>query len=120
VATSQATTSTSYTDLTTSGPAVTVTISATGHAMVILTAGIDSENSNTLCYMGFAESGTNTASGTDTRSLSMDRTSGPHLSATYFLTGLTSGSTTFTAKYRSNSGTNTCTYADRNIIVITY
>jgi hypothetical protein len=50
----------------------------------------------------------------------MDRTIGPHLSATYFLTSLTSGSTTFTAKYKSGSGTNSCTFADRTIVVIPY
>jgi len=36
-------------------------------------------------------------------------------SATYFVSGLTAGSNTFTAKYR---GTNTCTFANRKIVVI--
>ena len=39
-------------------------------------------------------------------------------SATYLVTGLNSGSNTFTAQYRASSST--CTIAERNIIVTPY
>jgi hypothetical protein len=70
--------------------------------------------------MGFAESDTNTASATDTQSLSSDNTAGPRSSAVYLVTGLSTGSTTFTAKYKSGSGVLSCTFADRGITVIPY
>jgi hypothetical protein len=88
--------------------------------MVTLTAGITTGSSGTLCFMSFAATGGNTVAVSDTRSVSADRTAGPHMSATYFLTGLTAGSTTFTSKYKSGSSGTSCTFVDRNIIVIPY
>jgi hypothetical protein len=118
VATSETTTSTSYTSLTTSGPAVTVSVSAVGTALVTLTVSISNNNDSQSCYMGFGTGDSTTAS--DTTAL---RWTGHHndtlqISATYLVTGLSAGSNTFTAYYRA--GANTCTYANRSIIVIPY
>src|SRR5438552_3482318 len=51
VATSETTTSLTYTDLTTPGPSVTVTIPASGKAVVILTAGIANNTDDTATFM---------------------------------------------------------------------
>ena len=121
VAAVETTTSTSYTDLATVGPAVTVTISATGKALVILTADIGNSVSAAGTYMGTAVSGATTLAASDTTSLSESiAVVGPaiHISATYLFTGLTAGSNTFTAKYRVSTGTGT--WYDRNIIVYPY
>lgn len=120
VATSETTTSASYTDLATSGPAVTVTIGASGTAMVIITAKITAPGSTAITAMSFAVSGASTVSASDAKALLIDRSSENIRSSTVmFLTGLTAGSNTFTAKYRSTLG-NTGTFADRDITVIPF
>jgi hypothetical protein len=118
VATSETiTTSASYADLTTSGPATTVTVSSAGKAVVTVTSYLQNGNSGKSCWMAFAVSGATTVSPTDTQSLAA--LGGPYRhSATYVVTGLTAGSNTFTAKYKAEA--NTCTFADRNIIVTPY
>lgn len=121
VATSQSTTSTSYTDLSTSGPAVTVTVPSSGVVKVTLTASLLA-GTNDYAQMGFAMSGANTASaGASNRVLIVGNSGTPQMqsSATYHITGLNSGSTTFTAKYTGAFGAS-ATFANRQIIVETY
>jgi hypothetical protein len=68
------------------------------------------------CFMSFAGTG---LAAVDARALvSATRNAGdlPKGSATFWVTGLTPGSNTITAKYRVASGT--CTFVDRNIVVI--
>jgi len=114
VATSEATSSTTYTDLTTSGPAVTVTVSST-KALVTVTTRLSGGNGGATCFMGFAVSGSTTVAAADTQSLDQEGSSLiSQKSAIYLVTGLTAGSNTFTAKYKGGSS---CTYANRNIIV---
>jgi hypothetical protein len=108
VATQQQTTSTSYTDLGTVGPAVTLETGAA--AKVTVTAA-----SNTTAFMGFAISGATTRAATDTDALRVDSGSTSRASMTTLVTGLTPGSNTFTAKYRVIGGTGT--WLDRAIIV---
>lgn len=115
VATSQTTTSTSYTDLATAGPAATVTIGANGLALVIITGKLFNSGVNDT-FMGYAVSGANTVAATDTTAQVVNSTPGQRNSTMSLLTGLTPGSTTFTAKYRVAAGTGT--FSDRNIIVI--
>jgi hypothetical protein len=111
VATAQSTSSTTYTDLTTSGPAVTVTTGTS--ALVTVGATVTGDEGN----MSFAVSGASTVAADDTRALvSAINVS---LSRQIVLTGLTAGSNTFTAKYRSLSGVDTPTFANRDISVIT-
>ena len=120
VATSETTTSTTYTDLTTPGPAVTATVSA-GQALVTLTAELSNTNKDKLCSMAFEVSGATTIAVSDAQSLRSHTSVSAAVaqtSATYLVTGLNAGSNTFTAKYKRNS--NTCTFANRNIIVIPY
>jgi hypothetical protein len=120
VATSQTTTSTTYTDLTTVGPSVTVTIPASGNALVTVTGSLTDSASAGQANMGFAISGASTQAATDTRAFVV-KSGGAQLilvqgSATFFLSGLTAGSTTFTAKYRVSAGTGT--FVNRSIIVV--
>ena len=123
VSTSVSTTSTSYTDLSnSSGPFVSVTVPASGTVLVTVTGGIASNYNGEMGYMGFAISGASTASASDARSLrwtGRNETETFQASATFYVTGLTAGTTNFTAKYRTESGgTHNSTFSNRNIIVI--
>ena len=123
VLTSQNTLSITYTDLATSGPAATVTVSS-GSALVTVTGQSGSTATGFSCYMAFAVSGATTVAPSDTQAYSNSVGAAGAVavafqgSSTYLVTGLTAGSNTFTAKYRAGSGT--CTFANRNIIVIPY
>ncbi|HTE68645.1 MAG TPA: hypothetical protein VK942_07800 [Actinomycetes bacterium] len=113
VATSETTASTSFVDLATPGPAITLETGTT--AQVTLTLSMFSSGSFHT-FMGFAVSGASTLAAADIRSLFFVSNTNPHrMSATYLVTGLTAGSNTFTAKYRAGAGTGT--FHDRNIIV---
>ena len=115
VATSQSTTSTSYTDLATSGPAVTVTTGT--KALVILSAKVNGNASGDTAFMSFAVSGATTISAADTIALGSNDTSSarPYQSSFATRVTLTAGSNTFTAKYRAATN---ATFANREIIVI--
>ena len=118
VATSQTTTSTSFTDLATAGPTVTVT---TGTKVLVIVSVYVSANGTPAArsYMDFAISGATTRAASDTTAyLARTDTNGDiwgRASAANLLT-VTAGSNTFTAKYRVSAGTGT--FVDRSIIVI--
>lgn len=117
VSTSQTTTSTSYTDLATTGPAVTVTIGSTGKALVSLYGLMLQSNASQASFMGFAVSGATTVAAADAFALALNAAvagDAIRCGATWLVTGLNSGSTTGTAKYRVTA--NTGTYQDRHII----
>lgn len=118
VATQEATTSTSFTDLTTPGPAVTIDVPASGKVLVTLSAFMWGSGAGVLTSMNLAASGANTHAAADTwggldaesRSAIANSWAGSgHGTAerTFLLTGLAPGSTTFTAKYATSSGTST-------------
>jgi hypothetical protein len=118
IATSQATSSTTYTDLTTPGPAVTVTTGTKALVIVsaYITGGYDSQ-----ARMSFEVSGATTTAVSDNWALGCFGTgafsSGIQVRASRATsTTLTAGSNTFTAKYRTS--TNASTFADREIFVI--
>jgi hypothetical protein len=118
VATGQSTTSDTYTDLTTSGPAVTLTTGT--KVLVIISAEEETSTTSVLAVMDYAVSGATTRSASDTTSLQI-RSPGAgatisRASSASYIT-VTAGSNTFTAKYRkSNSGT--ATFYNRQISVI--
>lgn len=120
-ATSETTVSPTYADLSggATGPAVTVTIGANGVALVDVGCGMSNTVANNGNYMGFAISGATTVAASDTFS-SSNRTAlanfGTYHGRMFLVTGLTPGSTTFTAKYRTEA--NTATVADRRIAVV--
>jgi hypothetical protein len=120
VATSQTTTGTSYTDLATGGPSVTVDTGT--RAMVIVTATIANNTASAYSYMDYAVSGATTRSASDSTAATVRQTgatSGQNqeirLSSASIVT-LTAGRNTFTSKYRVSGGTGT--FINREIIVI--
>lgn len=117
VATSQSTTSTTYTDLATAGPAVTVTTGT--KALVIVGAELFGASANAAAYMGVAISGATNVSATDATALIAYGDSyvvSVGASRAYLFNDLTAGSNTFTAKYRAGSGT--VTFINRQIVVV--
>jgi len=115
VATAQTTTSSSYTDLATSGPAVTATIGANGKALVTVTSLHYNSGANDS-YHSFAVSGASTVAAGDASATSSNGTAGMTSSTTTLVTGLIAGSNTFTSKYKAGSGT--ATFLNRSITVI--
>jgi hypothetical protein len=120
VATSQTTTSTSYTDLATAGPAVTVTTGT--KALVIVTGRMVGGSTSVETYMSYAVSGATTIAASDTVALLLRQGQGPDgtdigiRASGVSVATLTAGSNTFTAKYKVTSGTQT--FANREIFVI--
>jgi hypothetical protein len=119
VATQQLTTSTTFVDLTTAGPEVTVTTGTT--AYVILTAQVFNNTVDKIAVMGFAVSGATTIAASDDQSLFIrNALSGGQevqASAVYKVT-LTAGSNTFTAKYKQFTSGGSAYFAYRGITVI--
>lgn len=116
VATSQNTTSTSYTDLATSGPAVTLTTGT--KALVIITCASANSDINRTCYMSYAVSGATTIAASDSVA-AVNQNGGQTATMRYSAVSvptLTAGSNTFTAKYQVNAGTGS--FVDREIFVI--
>lgn len=118
VATQESTASTAYTDLTTSGPAVTIT---TGTAVkVTLYAALFNSTQADGASMSVAVSGASTVAASDIVALAGQATTLSNVNysacSTFVLSGLTGGSNTFTAKYRAVTG-GTASFTNRNIIV---
>lgn len=118
VSTSETTTSTSYTDLATSGPAATVTTGT--RVVVVLTAAVSGNSASMQMFMSTAISGATTQSASDNYALASEtNASGDTMvfqgsQLTRFTT--TAGSNTFTAKYRVTAGTGT--WVNRRMIII--
>lgn len=114
VATSQTTTSGSYVDLATTGPAVTVTTGVS--ASVDITAQLVNSGAS-FSFVGIAVSGATTiaAPAVNGEFLS-EGTNDIQATRRVLVTGLTAGSNTFTLKYKVSGGTGT--FLQREIIVI--
>ncbi|SIJ39372.1 Uncharacterised protein [Mycobacteroides abscessus subsp. bolletii] len=119
VATAQGTSSTAYVDLTTPGPSVTLNVPASGEVTIDVSAAYSSGGAAAQTgYMGCALSGANTRAATDaTAAYGRTVTAGLYgtLARRIHLTGLTPGTTTFKAVYKTS--TSTATFSDRHIIV---
>lgn len=119
VLTEQTTTSTSYANLATSGPAVTLTTGV--RALVIISASLRNTSTNS-CFMSVTVSGATTSAATDDRALRWRDGTGSdgeaQMSHAYMFTALTAGSNTFTAKYRVIGGTGT--FRNRHLMVIPF
>lgn len=111
VATSQATTSVTYTDLATVGPAVTI---ETGDsAEVNIGSWILQSTAGFTAFASFAVSGATTRAASDAEAIGISNNAIVMAGRTVVVTGLTPGNNTFTMKYRVNG--NTGTYQDRSI-----
>jgi hypothetical protein len=120
IATSQTTSSTSYTDLATVGPTITVTTSTC--ALIAIYTSIGSDTAGSTAWMSFDVSGATTLAANDNRAIShrpgsVAATTDMRAGALFYLNTLTAGSNVFTAKYRV-SGVMTGTYSNRRILVI--
>jgi hypothetical protein len=117
VTTSQTTTSTTYTDLATAGPAVTLTVGT----QMLVTVGCQLTNNTAAdgALMSFAMTGAATVAAGDDRAFGVGGFSGslPNLigSRTWLVTGLTPGSYTVKAVYKAVTG-GTATFLNRQII----
>jgi len=114
----QGTTSTSYTDLATAGPAVTLTTGT--KALVIMSAYILNDNAGGESWFGCTISGATSITAIDANGGGMAQAVSNEwfkFSVVKTYTSLTAGSNTFTMKYHKD-GSGTSNYADREITVI--
>ncbi|HEY5986437.1 MAG TPA: hypothetical protein VIV12_08685 [Streptosporangiaceae bacterium] len=117
ITTSQTTTSTSFTDLTTVGPELTVTTAT--RALVVVTAQCSNDTSTNSCRMSWAASGATTLAANDNRCLMLSGT-GDTIAGSFvtMYTSFTAGSNVITAKYRVSGGTGT--WLNRRLLVLPY
>lgn len=122
IATLETTTSTSYVDLTTPGPSVTVTIGVNGLAFVMFGAEMFNSIANDYVDMSIVVSGANTiAVGTNPYRLFAQASGGNLPDDKYFystlITGLNPGSTTFKCQYKViMGGTGSFQYRELSVI----
>ncbi len=116
--TAETTTSTSYTNLTTTGPAVTVTTGT--DAIIIMSALMSNDTNADRSLMAHAVSGATTKAASDNDAFRFEAGANQDISASkvVFNDALTGGSNTFTAKYRVTGGTGS--FDNRDIIVIPF
>lgn len=114
VLTSETTTSTSYADLATVGPATTVT--SGDRAFIFLMGKLSHGTALGNAIMGYAISGATTTAAADETSLAHAPSGASgfvQCSLAFLELSLTPGSNTFTAKYKTNTGT--ATFAIRRV-----
>lgn len=117
VSTSETTTSTSYTDLTTAGPSVTVTTGS--RAVVYFAASMSNSTADAACHVGVDVSGASTIAASDQWDLLLRGPATSRQRAGSFIAyggSLTGGSNVFTLKYKVSAGTGT--FLDRRMFVI--
>ena len=112
----QTTSSLSFTDLATVGPAVTQTIGSTGKALVAIYASL-ANTTNNYALAGYAVSGASTVAAADLSSLQHGSSIAIRAGATLLQIGLTPGSNTFTMKYRKDAGAGVADFTGRRIAV---
>lgn len=117
VETLQSTSSTSYTDLATVGPSVTLT---TGTSVMVLHGmqGYDDGNLGNNAIQSVAVSGATTTAAADTWYVYADQGINYAQFATGYLFTVTAGSNTFTCKYKKSGGTSTASFERRWIMAI--
>jgi len=117
VSTSQTYTSASFGDLSTSGPAVTVTTGTS--VLVAITATVYNGTSQGIGVVGVAVSGTTTTAASDANALyvTSSTSNGAYQMTALIPLTVTAGSNTFTLKYRTGAAT-TATFANRRITLI--
>lgn len=108
-------TSTAFGDLTTVGPAVTLTTGT--KAMVVVTAQLSNNTLNSYAIVSYAVSGSTTIAASDSFALTLQSGGSSQYMATSHVShqNLNAGSNTFTLKYRVTSGTGT--FLRRRILV---
>jgi len=120
VATSELTTSLAYLALNTPGPAVTLTIPASGRVLVSVTSGMTGSSGAVSCVMSFAGTGANIFAASDANAVTLSAGTLQRASASSVLTLPNAGGTTFTAMYKreGGGGAATCAFVNRSIMAI--
>ena len=122
VNTSQTTTSTSYVNLATAGPSVTVATGTT--AMVFISCRLKQNTASNDSFASFAISGATVRSSQDSTAIQQDgapANSFWRLGSCDIINTLTPGNNTFTMQYKADStGTSTSTFSDRLIVVVPF
>jgi len=103
VATDQATSSTSYGDLTTVGPSVTMTLTQSQQVMVTVYALMINQTVSGGEFMSFAVSGVESLAASDNNAANSRSTDRVGVQKTTWYTAGTTGSHTFTAKYKAEA-----------------
>ncbi len=117
VLTSQSTATTTYTDLTTIGPSISLMTGTI--AIVFFAASVANNTNNSASLCSVAVSGASTVAASDNWCLLFDGNAANQFSragTTHVFTGLTAGTNTFTMKYRAGSAT--ATFQNREINVL--
>lgn len=117
VATQQDTTSTTYTDLTTVGPSVAVTLNEARTAIVLMKADMLDATTADDVWCSFAVSGATTLAASDARAVRHNGSGGVQSYAAFETVALNAGANTITMKYRVD-GTGTGRFSNRNLAVI--
>ncbi len=117
VSTNENTTSTSYTDLTTPGPSLSVACGTI--ALVYFAASQANDTANSACLSSVEVTGASSVSASDSWALLSDGVQAGNFvryGMFHVFTGLTAGTNTFTMKYRA--GSSTARFQRREIAVI--
>lgn len=117
VGTQESTTSTSYTDLTTTGPSVTVTTGTI--AIVAFSASQSNITADSACLSSVGVSGASSVLPSDTWCILTDGVAAGNFvryGMTHVFSGLVPGSNTFTMKYRAGSSTARFQYREISVI----
>lgn len=119
VLTSQGTTSTSYTDLATVGPTVTLNVGATGKVIAVWSAITTLSATGASASVAISIDGG--APGAATGFVSnFTGSGGSGACAVRQITGLSAGSHTFRLKYLSSNGAVTATFQNRSLLVLPF
>lgn len=120
VATTEPTASTSYVDINTVGPVVSV---VTGPAaLVFLKCGFDNNTANVGTFMSFAVTGASSIAASDANAINvagLGASSRARIGGAFYVTGLTPGTNVFTAKYKVAS-VSTGTFTQRDLTVVPF
>lgn len=117
VAANESTTSTSFTDLTTVGPEVIVSLNEAREVMVVLSAQLKCATDDFGAFMSFAVSGATTRAAENDSSLIKYGTQWVRASAETFVS-LNAGTNTLTAKYLTTSTSHAGSFLRRTITVV--
>lgn len=117
IVTAENTASTSYTDLATAGPIISV---ATGTiAVVLFAASLTNGTANSMTVASVEVSGASSVSASDNWMIQADGLPASQFNrfgVTHVFTGLTAGTNTFKMKYRCGSGTGMFQFREINVI----
>lgn len=105
VATQQDTTSTTYVDLATVGPSVSVTLTEARTVIVFVKAEMLQVSTTDDTFMAFEASGATTLAASDARAVRHNGSGTAEAYSSFAVVACAAGTTTFTSKYRVQGGT---------------